>query len=107
MVQARPLLLAILPALVLLWGCTAADRDTMAYKAKNAVTQDREMDWNRDDFRKAMAGRDAGARPESAIPELAPVITEDRQNILPQPLVSVTVNQDVSLRDIFFELAQQ
>lgn len=83
----------------------------MAYKAQNSVKQDREMDYTRDDYRNAMAPRPMDEDKKSGefdkVPDLAPVISEDKKNILPQPLVSITVNQDVPLRDIFFELAKQ
>ncbi len=92
-------------------SCTGKDWDDFSYKAKNVVTQDREMDYNRDDYRNAMAPRPVKESDDSSnadqVPDLAPIMAEQKKNILPQPLVSITVNQDVPIRDIFFELAKQ
>lgn len=102
---------AILLAATSLISCSKQEWDKFSNKAQNSVTQDREMDYNRDDFRSAMAPRPVDeSRKETkgdSVPDLAPVISEDKKNILPQPLVSISVNQDVPLRDIFFELAKQ
>lgn len=105
-----PVMLAF-TALVTLSSCTQKDMDQARFKAENQMKQDRELNYTRDDYRRGMApmNTDESDRSvqESSIPDLAPVIAETKKNILPQPLVSISVNQDVSLRDIFFELAKQ
>jgi MSHA biogenesis protein MshL len=89
-------------------GCTSKDRQDMYDKGSNYTIQDQSLGYNRDDYRNAMRARSAEkADSLDNIPQLAPVISEDKKNILPQPLVSITVNQDVPIRDIFYELAKQ
>jgi general secretion pathway protein D len=113
MFSSRRLLNATLFGITLLSivGCTNQDRDKFIDKANKYSTQDRELNYTRDDFRNAMAPRpvdpNSTMNSGTSVPDLAPVISEDKKNILPQPLVSITVNQDVPLRDIFYELAKQ
>lgn len=109
MTASRLLVSALLAGLSLTaMGCTKADRETLYDKGTNFATQDRELGYNRDDYRNAMRPRMAPKGDSlDNVPELAPVISEDKKNVLPQPLVSITVNQDVPIRDIFFELAKQ
>jgi MSHA biogenesis protein MshL len=69
---------------------------------------DRDFKLNHQDYNKALAPKapiEKAARGSSL--DLAPVVAEDQRDVLPQPLVSVTVNQDVPIRDIFYELAKQ
>jgi general secretion pathway protein D len=104
------LIIASLSFLVIT-GCTQQQIDDMKSKTERSVQADRDLNYNRDDFRRAMAPRTLDSKNNkqsgSSVPDLAPVIAEEKKNILPQPLVSITVNQDVSLRDIFYELAKQ
>ena len=95
-------------AVIALTACSAEERSSTWKKAEGAVMQDKELGYNRDDFRRAMAPRPMGADANKTnVPDLVPVVSDDKKNILPQPLVSISVNQDVPLRDIFFELAKQ
>lgn len=90
----------------LIAGCTH-DSKTGA-KTQNPFALDRELGYDRHDYRNMLAPRPAPeAHDQSNVPDLAPVIAENKNNILPQPLVSISVNQDVPIRDIFFELAKQ
>lgn len=66
------------------------------------------------DFRDGMAERlpsvDESDAPQSdlaSIPQLNPYISNGAQDLESMPLVSVSVNQSVPLRDILYELAQQ
>lgn len=101
-------LLAGISLLSLTTACSTQDRERFDKKAQELKIHDREVGYNRNDFRRAMAPRPAPAADKmDGVPALAPVISDDRKTILPQPLVSVTVNQDVPIRDIFYELAKQ
>ncbi|MDB5478019.1 MAG: bacterial type and secretion system family protein, partial [Alphaproteobacteria bacterium] len=109
MFRYRPAYAALLLTTMLVVGCTSKDVEDARKRAEQYQIQDRELGYTRDDFRKAMAPRPvaAGTDKTTDIPDLAPVIADDKKNILPQPLVSITVNQDVPIRDIFYELAKQ
>ena len=109
MINARLLVSVLLAGVSLATiGCSKQDRDNIYDKSTKFATQDRELDYDRDDYRNAMRPRPVKKGDSlDNIPELMPIIAEDKKNILPQPLVSITVNQDVPIRDIFYELAKQ
>ncbi len=90
-------------------ACSAKDKEDMNYKFDNLMKQDRSLDYDRDDYRRALAPRpiDKKATSIGAVPDFAPVIANTPEDILPQPLVSISVNQTIPLRDILFELAEQ
>lgn len=92
-----------------LTACTAQDKEEMSYKFDNIMKQDRAVDYDRDDYRRALAPRPLAEQSATAggVPDFAPVIAETPDDILPQPLVSISVNQTIPLRDILFELAEQ
>jgi MSHA biogenesis protein MshL len=75
--------------------------------AKNQMVYDRAAEKDLQDYRDALAPQhlpeDAGA----AVPEFESVIATPKDLTLPTPLVTVSVNQTVSLRDLMFELAEQ
>lgn len=79
---------------------------------KNYSKIDRSSDMEVQDYRDAMAQRlpeadkSAGAGDEN-IPELRPYMAKPEGNLKPMPLVSISVNQGVPLRDILYELAEQ
>ena len=75
----------------------------------NAVSYDRSMDMERDDYRKSLAPRPMEEdAPDYGTPlDFKPVVVDARQEELPMPLVSLSVNQTIALRDIFYELAEQ
>ena len=95
---------------LMLTGCDAARNQLKADRSANAEIQD---------FRDVLAPRipqaedlawssDAGeAGADSAIPALQPYVAAPSEDVKPMPLVSISVNQTVPLRDALFELAEQ
>lgn len=83
--------------------------------AKNQLKPDRDRDMEIQDYRDSMGSRvedldsssRASARAKSSVPSFQPYISGMTENMKPMPLVSISVNQSVPLRDILFELAQQ
>lgn len=81
--------------------------------ARNYTKADRDADMEIQDFRDGMAERlpevdeEQSASSFDSIPALNPYISNGNQNLKSMPLVSVSVNQSVPLRDILYELAQQ
>lgn len=75
--------------------------------AKNQLTYDRSGEMDRQDYRDALAPVPVPQEDMAAIPEFQPVLTTPEELRLPSPLVTVSVNQTVSLRDLMFELADQ
>lgn len=77
--------------------------------AGNYMKADREADLEIQDYRDTLAPRDPEAPdPNSgSIPSLQPYIAEVPENTKSMPLVSLSVNQTVPLRDVLFELAEQ
>lgn len=98
-------------SLFVITSCAQEDLDKTSQKTRDTFELDRDLHYGQDDFTKAMEPlpQDPSQLKDetTSVPDLAPVISEEKKNILPQPLVSITVNQDVGLRDIFFELAKQ
>src|SRR4051812_6773965 len=75
--------------------------------AKNQLTYDRASNLDRQDYRDAMAPADVPAEAAAAVPDFQPVLSTPEELRLPSPLVTVSVNQTVSLRDLLFELTEQ
>lgn len=76
--------------------------------AKNQMTYDRPAEMTRQDFRDALApGKMSADNAPEATPDFQPVLSTPEDLRLPTPLVTVSVNQTVSLRDLMFELADQ
>ena len=79
--------------------------------AQNYTKHDRENNFEPQDYRDALAPRqvsldkDAGA--SGKIPELKPYVAQPDLNYKPLPLVSVSVNQTIPLRDVIYEITQQ
>ena len=79
--------------------------------AQNYTKHDRENNFEPQDYRDALAPRqvsldkDAGAA--GKIPELKPYVAQPDLNYKPVPLVSVSVNQTIPLRDVIYEITQQ
>jgi MSHA biogenesis protein MshL len=99
----------ILPALLLVLvvtpGCDAF---------RNQLKADRAADLDTQDFRDGLAPRlpdvddeSAGGEDTGSIPTLQPYISASDSNVKSMPLVSISVNQSVPVRDVLFELAQQ
>ncbi|MCF8496748.1 MAG: type II and III secretion system family protein [Alphaproteobacteria bacterium] len=101
--------LHLLVACVLLFGLTTAGCDV----SKNHLKPDRDAGMEMQDFRDGLAPRipdpaeSASLDSASSIPPLQPYVAESAGFGKSMPLVSISVNQSVPLRDILFELAQQ
>jgi len=79
--------------------------------AKNHLKADRSGDMEVQDYRDAMAPRlnevkDTAAE-DASIPELKSYMATPMDTTKPMPLVSISVNQSVPLRDVLYELASQ
>lgn len=74
---------------------------------KNQLTYDRPAEKDRQDYRDVMAPMPVPQDQDAAIPDFAPVVATPEELKLPSPLVTVSVNNTVSLRDLLFELAEQ
>jgi general secretion pathway protein D len=98
----------ILPFLALV-ALTTASCDM----ARNQLKADRAAGMETQDFRDGLAPRlpdiedDASSSDSAGIPELQPYISSGAEDMKPMPLVSISVNQSVPVRDVLFELAQQ
>lgn len=80
--------------------------------SKNYLKADRSSDMEVQDYRDALAPRlpdvveNADADSES-IPDLKPYMANSADKLKPMPLVSISVNQTVPLKDVLYELAEQ
>jgi general secretion pathway protein D len=76
---------------------------------KNQLEYDRGAARDRQDYRDVLAPQPVPPEDTSAndIPDLQPMVSTPEELRLPSPLVTVSVNQTVSLRDLMFELAHQ
>lgn len=76
--------------------------------AKNQITFDRAGEKDIQDYRDALAPQPVPEEnADASIPDFQSVISTPADLQLPSPLVTVSVNQTVSLRDLMFELAEQ
>jgi general secretion pathway protein D len=75
--------------------------------AKNQMEYDRAAEMDVQDFRDLLAPAKIDNTPDDNIPDFEPVLSTPEELRLPSPLVTVSVNQTVSLRDLMFELANQ
>ncbi len=79
--------------------------------AKNHLKSEREANLEFQDYRDAMATRIPDVSEDKAsggtIPELQPYIAQAGNSMKSMPLVTITINQTVPLRDALYELAQQ
>ena len=78
-------------------------------RAQNQMTFDRSADLSSDDYKRALSER---ALPDvlfddASIPKPQPYVSTPDELETPMPLVSLSVNQTVPIRDILFELAEQ
>lgn len=81
---------------------------------RNELKIDRSGNMEVQDYRDALAPRiaqedakDAAKLVDSSIPDLQPYVASPSKDLKPMPLVSISVNQTVPLRDALFELATQ
>lgn len=75
--------------------------------AKNQLQTDRAAQKDRQDYRDALGPMPMPKEQASSMPEFQPIVSTPAELRLPSPLVTVSVNQTVSLRDLMFELAEQ
>lgn len=77
--------------------------------AKNQLTYDRGTNQDIQDYRDALSPdhRPGNGANTAALPEFQSVVATPADLKLPSPLVTVSVNQTVSLHDLMFELAEQ
>jgi len=79
---------------------------------QNHLKADREEDMSVQDYRDALAPRlpeieEGAAGRDENVPELKPYVAMPSENTRAMPLVSLSVNQTVPLRDVLYELAEQ
>src|SRR6187402_1707542 len=73
--------------------------------SKNYLKADRSSDMEVQDYRDAMAPRlpDVDSKQDEAgIPSLKPYMATPSDNLKPMPLVSISVNQSVPLKDVLY-----
>lgn len=79
--------------------------------AKNQLKVDRSSDMEVQDYRDALASRlpdvSEGPVDEASIPEMKPYMATPSDKLKPMPLVSVSVNQSVPVKDVLYEAAEQ
>lgn len=80
---------------------------TSCEMARNQLTYDRASELDRQDYRDIMAPAELPQDDMADVPEFAPVVATPEELRLPSPLVTVSVNNTVSLRDLLYELAEQ
>lgn len=81
----------------------------------NYMKSDRAADMEPQDFRDGLApringddeGGGAAAESDDGIPALQSYVAQPSEDLKPMPLVSISVNQTVPLRDALYELAEQ
>ncbi len=80
--------------------------------ADNNLKLDRDGHREMQDFRDGLSARspetsEAGKNGEEGIPSLQPYVAQPSEKMKAMPLVSISVNQSVPLRDALYELADQ
>ncbi len=80
--------------------------------AQNQTRLDREANMDIQDYRDGFASRveedvDVQKKSEADIPSMQPYISMASEKAKSMPIVSLSVNQSVPLKDIFYELAEQ
>lgn len=96
---------------IMLLGATMMAPLTGCDLAKNELKIDRSADMEVQDYRDALAQRLPDVKDkkadEAGIPELKPYMATPNDKLKPMPLVSVSVNQTVPLKDVLYEAAEQ
>ncbi len=103
LIQFSTLALGLLAVTPVLTGCDLTD---------NQLKVDRDGNRQVQDYRDALAGRpledaSAGKGTEEGIPSLQSYVAQPSDKMKAMPLVSISVNQTVPLRDALYELAEQ
>lgn len=80
---------------------------TSCQLAKNQLEYDRSAEADRQHYRDVMAPVAVPPENTADMPDFQPILSTPEELRLPSPLVTVSVNQTVSLRDLMFELADQ
>lgn len=79
--------------------------------SQNYMKHDRENSFEPQDYRDALAPRQLDVNKDSSdagnIPALKPYVAQPDLNYKPMPLVSVSVNQTIPLRDVIYEITEQ
>lgn len=75
--------------------------------AKNHTDYDRPAELSRQDYRDAFAPIRTLPNDSVPTPDFQPVVSTPDDLKLPSPLVTVSVNQSVGLRDLLYQLAEQ
>ena len=79
--------------------------------SQNYLKHDRENAMEPQDYRDALAPRQAEVNAadtkNGTVPPLKPYVVQPDNNYKPMPLVSVSVNRSVPLRDVLYEIAEQ
>lgn len=78
--------------------------------AQNHLKMDRSTNLEFQDYRDGMAAREVPSdsfTAETDIPDLQSYVAGVSENLKPMPLVSLSINQSIPLRDALFELAKQ
>jgi MSHA type pilus biogenesis protein MshL len=79
--------------------------------ANNHTKIDRSTNSEFQDYRDAMAPREAnineGGVGQSGVPEVESYVSDGSQNLKSSPLVSLSINQSIPLREALFELVKQ
>ena len=78
--------------------------------SQNYAKHDRENGFEPQDYRDALAQREVAIEDSSAknkIPDFKPYVAQPDSNYKAMPLVSVSVNQTIPLRDVLYEITQQ
>lgn len=79
--------------------------------AQNQLKMDRSTNSEVQDYRDILAPRELssteGAGSEAEGLELQPYVSDVSENMRPMPLVSISINQNIPLREALFELAKQ
>ena len=75
---------------------------------ENTLKADRSTGQNIQDYRDMLAPREAPLEHgNNETPELKPYVADTSASLKPMPLVSISINQSIPLRDALFELAKQ
>ncbi len=92
----------VLGALLISSGCDLA---------KNYTKHDRSADMERQDFRDGLSPRDLEfenfSDEEGGVPPLESYVASVSDNLRPMPLVSLSVNQDIPLKNVLHDLARE
>jgi general secretion pathway protein D len=105
--------LAVKKLFLILFFVTVSPFLASCEMTQNYLKHDRENNMEPQDYRDALAPRPLDIRDKSAgrlsgnIPPLKPYVAAPDTNYKPMPLVTISVNQTVPIRDVIYEIAEQ